>query len=137
VVFNYDFGLRWLFLSLFSVDGGPLTDNVVLSSVQRVLVLKRTAELLVYSGSFACEAELAFAKQRLTARSATACVSSLAPFLLLPKAALRPGVIFASIASPDASPGMRPGPFLPSPASDVLLSITSRRSRNLNTIVDQ
>ena len=38
-------------LSLFSVDGGPLTDNVVLSSVQRVLVLKRTAELLVYSGS--------------------------------------------------------------------------------------
>ncbi|PXF34782.1 hypothetical protein EU77_05485 [Mesotoga sp. SC_NapDC] len=26
-----------LSLSLFSVDGGPLTDNVVLSSVQRVL----------------------------------------------------------------------------------------------------
>ncbi|PNE18227.1 hypothetical protein V511_12840 [Mesotoga sp. Brook.08.YT.4.2.5.1] len=36
VVFNYDFGLRCLSLSLFSVDGGPLTDNVVLSSVQRV-----------------------------------------------------------------------------------------------------
>ena len=45
VVFNYDFGLRWLSLSLLSVDGGPLTDNVVLSSDQRVLVLKRTAKL--------------------------------------------------------------------------------------------
>ena len=32
---------------LFSVDGGPLTDNVVLSSVQRVLVLKRTAAFSV------------------------------------------------------------------------------------------
>ena len=30
---------------LFSVDGGPLTDNVVLSSVQRVLVLNRIAAL--------------------------------------------------------------------------------------------
>jgi len=29
--------------TLFSEDGGPLTDNVVLSSDQRVLVLKRTA----------------------------------------------------------------------------------------------
>ncbi|PNQ03914.1 hypothetical protein RM69_09175, partial [Mesotoga sp. SC_NapDC3] len=45
VVFYYDFGLRWLSLSLFSVDGGPLTDNVVLSSVQRILVLKRSAVL--------------------------------------------------------------------------------------------
>ena len=32
-------------LSLFSVHGGPLTDNVVLSSAQRVLILKRTADL--------------------------------------------------------------------------------------------
>ena len=30
---------------LFSVDGGPLTDNVVFVSAQRVLVLKRTADL--------------------------------------------------------------------------------------------
>jgi len=36
---------------LFSVDGGPLTDNVVLSSVQRALGLNRTAELLAFSGS--------------------------------------------------------------------------------------
>ncbi len=43
VVFYYDFGLRWL--SLLSVDGGPLTDNVVLSSDQRVQVLKRAAFL--------------------------------------------------------------------------------------------
>jgi len=33
------------FETLFSVDGGPLTDNVVLSSDQRVHVLKRTADL--------------------------------------------------------------------------------------------
>ncbi len=38
-------------LSLFSVDGGPLTDNVVLSSVQRVLVLKRTAAFSVNGSS--------------------------------------------------------------------------------------
>ena len=31
--------------TVFSVDGGPLTDNVVFVSVQRVLVLKRTAAL--------------------------------------------------------------------------------------------
>ena len=34
-------------LSLFSVDGGPLTDNVVFVSAQRVLVLKRTAAFSV------------------------------------------------------------------------------------------
>ncbi|AFK06894.1 hypothetical protein Theba_1197 [Mesotoga prima MesG1.Ag.4.2] len=32
-------------LSANSEDGGPVTDNVVLSSVQRVFVLKRTAVL--------------------------------------------------------------------------------------------
>jgi len=41
---------------LFSVDGGPLTDNVVFASVQRLL---------------AHEAELASPKARLAARSAT------------------------------------------------------------------
>ncbi len=40
-----------LALSLFSVDSGPLTDNVVLSSVQRVLVLKRTAAFSVNGSS--------------------------------------------------------------------------------------
>jgi len=40
------------FETVFSVDGGPLTDNVVLSSVQRVLGLNRSAELLTVSGSF-------------------------------------------------------------------------------------
>ncbi|PNE20289.1 hypothetical protein V511_09450 [Mesotoga sp. Brook.08.YT.4.2.5.1] len=33
------------------MDGGPLTDNVVFVSVQRVLALKRSAELLAYNGS--------------------------------------------------------------------------------------
>ena len=31
------------------MDGGPLTDNVVFVSVQRVFVLKLTAELLAHS----------------------------------------------------------------------------------------
>ena len=126
-------------LSLFSVDGGPLTDNVVLSSVQRVLVLKRTAELLVYSGSFCLRSGTCLCE---TKTDRTKCdwpaLAAWLLFCLLPKAALRPGVIFASLASRHVlSRHCDLGRSCPALRLMFYSSITSRRSRNLNTIVDQ
>ena len=59
--------------TLFSMDGGPLTDNVVLSSVQRVLVLNRIAALRARSRAGASRDD----SLRLSGASHTAILTKL------------------------------------------------------------
>ena len=93
---------------LFSVDGGPLTENVVLSSDQRVLALKRTAGSSVDGGPLTVDLR-GFLRSSITSPDAPPGITSwdVLPSLtsrrsrprLLPKAALRPGTVLASLAS--------------------------------------
>ncbi len=105
---------------LISEDGGPLTTIYQFSHSRSEALDNALSRMMLSKDVFWSKAKnqgrlftvisgpLFLSGHRLYTLSAAHCPTKpdWLQYRLLPKAALRPGVIFASLASPDASPGI-------------------------------